>query len=334
MPIKLIVLFFLIAPWAARAEMNCSSDETAYNINIPNIMVPANSLPGNILAMAPHSVHVTCAGTGNFQQVAGVGNGDWSSSGLTANVDGLSCAVIDQGTAISAMGLGIVWTNYNSASGTWACFSGVFNGSATVSPQRRGLQSNGTTTLTDKFYIVRTNTEPGYGETALIDQLIYIDEADSDRVSRGHLYQIGFSGSMYIEAGGCSVDSVINVNMGTVSSDSFRKQGDTGPNVPFNLTLKNCFGSAATALVSLEPTYGYADEANGVIALSSETGSAQGIGIQLLMNGMKPDPGGNNKYPLQPGTTNIPFVARYFQYLSDIKSGNADSSVLFYITYE
>lgn len=330
------ILLLLLFLGAARAEsMNCASDMENYSVSINNAYVPALSRPGDIIATETHSLNVTCKGSGNFQQVAGVGNAAWSSSGLTVNVDGLVCPVIDRGTSLSDSGLGIVWTNRNSANGGWTCMTHVFNGTNQPGSIRRGLVSNGTSTLNDKFYIVRTNHELGYGDTAEINQSIYIDEANADRVSRGHLYQIVFNGSMHISAGGCSFNRQVNVNMGNVSTATFKKPGSVSYAVPFNIVLSDCYGGAAYAEIDLDPVYGYADRANSVMAISNEADAAQGIGIELLMNGKKvADDNVKNRFPLAPGTTTLPFTARYFQTADSVKPGRADSTVLFSIFYE
>lgn len=334
--VRCCILLILIFSWSASAEsMNCSSDTESYRVDINNAYVPALSKPGTIIATETHSINVNCQGSGNFQQVAGIGNTGWSRSGLTVNVDGTVCPVIDQGTSLSDSGLGFVWTNRNSVNGGWTCMTSVFNGTERPGSIRRGLASNGTTVLTDKFYIVRTNHALAYGNTAEIKQSIYIDEANADRVSRGRLYEIGFSGSMHIAAGGCSFSNLTNVNMGTVSTATFKKPGSVSSAVPFNIVLSDCYGGATYAEVSVDPVYGYADRANSVIAINNDADAAQGIGIELLMNGQTvANEQESNRFPLASGTTAIPFTARYFQVAESVKPGRADSTVLFSILYE
>lgn len=321
---------FLLAPDIASAEdMNCTSDSGTYILNLGNVFVEDNVQPGNILFADTHEVHVTCTSSGNYQQVSEVSNTGWSSSGMTVSVDGLTCPVIDEGTAISDAGLGIVWTNYNSSNGTWACMTNAFTGTSI----RRGLQSNGTTTLTDKIYIVKTNNEFGYGETSELSQTVYVDEANADRVSRGHLYSFSFAGVMTISAGGCTVENTVNVDMGTLSSSTLSGIGSTGPNVPFSILLQECRGAATQVHFDFTPVYGFLDESGGVVALNDGDNAATGAGIQLMMNGREIAGFNDNVSLITEGDNAIPFTARYYQTDETVSPGNADTVVVFNVFY-
>lgn len=314
---------------ASAEDMNCTSDTDSYVLNLGDVAVAESSTAGDILHVDTKNVNVTCKLTGNFQQVSEVSHTAWSSSGMTVSVDGLTCPVIDEGTAISDSGLGIVWTNFNSASGTWTCMSTAFTGSSI----RRGLLSNGSTTLTDKIYIVRTNKDLKYGETSALSQTAYIDEANADRVSRGHLYSFTFSGVMTVSAGGCTVGSVTDVEMGTLSSASFTRAGSTGPKVPFSVSLTECKGAATQAHFDFTPVYGFANQDRGVIALSNDENSATGVGIQLLMNGKEIAGFNDNVATIAEGDNLVNFEAKYYQTAETVTPGSADSMVVFNVFY-
>ncbi|PRB59258.1 fimbrial protein [Erwinia billingiae] len=334
--LKITLCFFtliatLLSCQSASAEdMNCTSDTNSYVLNLGNVAVAESSKAGDILFVNTNNVNLSCKSTGNFQQASEVSYTGWSSSGMTVAVDGLSCPVIDQGTAISDSGLGIVWTNYNSASGTWTCMSSAFSGSSI----RRGLLSNGaTTTLTDKIYIVRTNTDLKYGETSELAQTVFVDEANADRVSRGHLYSFSFSGVMSIAAGGCTVGSVPDVEMGTLSTASFSGAGSIGPRVPFSVSLTECRGSATQAHFDFTPIYGFASQQQGVIALSDDDNSATGLGIQLLMNGKAIAGFSDNVATISKGDNLVNFEAKYYQTAETVTPGSAESMVVFNVFY-
>lgn len=331
-----ITLFFLtlittllFSQSASAEEMNCTSDTASYVLNLGNVAVAESSKAGDILFANTNNVNLTCKSTGNFQQASEVSYTGWSSSGMTVSVDGLTCPVIDQGTAISDSGLGIVWTNFNSASGTWTCMSTAFSGSSI----RRGLLSNGTTTLTDKIYIVRSNKDLKYGETSELAQTVYVDEANADRVARGHLYSFSFSGVMAIAAGGCTIGSVPDVEMGTLSTASFTGAGSTGPKVPFSVSLTECKGSATKAHFDFTPIYGFVSQEQGVIALSDDENSATGLGIQLLMNGKAIAGFNDNVAPITLGDNLVNFEAKYYQTAETVTPGRAESMVVFNVFY-
>lgn len=325
----IVTALLLTSRITSAEEMNCTSDSGSYVLNLGNIFVESHIQPGNILFADTHEVQVTCKSSGNFQQVSEISNTGWGSSGMSVSVDGLTCPVIDEGTEISDAGLGVVWTNYNSATGTWVCMSNALMGSST----RRGLRTNNTTTLIDKIYIVRSNKELIYGETNELAQTVFIDEANADRVARGHLYNFSFSGTMSIAAGGCTVDNAVNVSMGTLSSATLSGIGSTGPDVPFNIFLHDCRGAATQTHFDFTPVYGFANEDRGVVALNNDVNAATGAGIQLLMNGKEIAGFNDNIYPVTTGDNAIPFTARYYQAEKTVTPGNADTTVVFNVFY-
>lgn len=333
--VKRVACFFIFTALmltsftSSAEEMNCTSDSSAYTLNLGNIFVESHVQPGNIIFADTHEVHVTCRSSGNYQQVSEVTNTSWRSSGMSVNVDGTSCPVIDEGSEISAAGLGIVWTNFNSANGRWACMSQALTGSST----RRGLRANSTTTLIDKIYIVKTNKELKYGETNQLSQTVFVDEANVNRVPRGHLYSFSFTGNMSITAGGCTVDSGVNVNMGTLSSATFSGIGSTGPQVPFYIGLGDCYGAAKQAHFDFTPIYGFVNSYPGVVALNDESSAAKGAGIQLLMNGKAIAGFNDNIFPIRTGDNRVPFTARYYQTENSVTPGNADTTVIFNVFY-
>lgn len=335
---KLIFIFFSL--WLvficqpAGAEQICQADNNQYNIDLKTVVVPPNSQPGDILGVVSNTLNITCKAGSRNQQITRVSNPNWNRSGMTANVDGLTCPVLDGGMGISDLGLGLVWTNFNSGAGTWGCMSVYFPGMNSAGT-RRGLRSNGTVAITDKFYLVKTGTESDYGKTGRIEQTIFMAEADNDNNLLGDLYRIDFQGNVQLSKGGCAVETHKDVQMGTVSSATFRGRGSKGPDVPFTITLSDCQGAATNVMMRLEPGNGYADKNEGVIALSNEEGAASGVGIQLMLDGQKIDTTRDTiSYPFQTGTTTIPFSARYYQTADRIQPGTANSTMVFYVFYE
>lgn len=200
---------------------------------------------------------------------------------------------------------------------------------------RRGLVRNGSTTLTERFYVVRTSLPLKYGRTGAITQSIDVDEADEARQPIGRLYTIQIGGDVIIENGGCTIDANPVVSMGTVSTTNFHGIGSLSADVPFNISLRECYGTEKQVDISFHPVSGFADAARSVIALDESSSTASGVGIQLLFNGeyLHPD-GQSHYYPLQQGVTRLPFIARYYQTGTTVRPGTVESSVIFYIYYQ
>ncbi|RRZ96980.1 fimbrial protein [Erwinia sp. 198] len=332
--ILFLSIWMVVICQPASAEQICQADNNQYIIDLKKIIVPPNSQPGDVLGVVSNTLNITCKAGKRHQEILRVTNPSWNRSGMTANVDGLTCAVLDTDTGISDLGLGIVWTNFNSGAGKWGCMSVYFPDMNSVGT-RRGLRSNGTVAITDKFYLVKTGKSSDYGKIGHIEQTIFMAEADDDNNLLGDLYRIDFKGDVQLSKAGCAVETHKDVQMGTVSSATFHGKGSKGPAVPFAITLSDCQGIAANVMMRLEPGYGYADKNEGVIALSNEEGAAAGVGIQLMLDGQKIDTTRDAiSYPFQAGTTTIPFSARYYQTADRIQPGTADSTMVFYIFYE
>ena len=332
--IFIAVLGLFLVPWGAKAESVCTSDRTTYDVDLQTVFVPPGAQVGDILKIVSNTVNITCGNEARNQQISRVSHPNWTRTGMLAQVDGISCPVLDTDMGLGELGLGIVWTNFNSSAGTWGCMSNYFPG-MNANGTRRGLKRNGTAIITDNFYIIKTKSDLDYGKVGQIEQSIYLSEGDPDNTIMGDLYSIYFHGDIELSKGGCSVETHKAVDMGNVSTKMFQGVGSVGAEVPFTITLSECEGNAVNVLLALEPTYGYADKNNGVIALSDEEGAASGVGIQLLLNGQKID--GNAEYltwPFQKGVTTIPFSARYYQVADSVRPGVANSTLVFYTWYE
>lgn len=172
-----------------------------------------------------------------------------------------------------------------------------------------------------------------------------------------------FSGAINVVANTCETPDV-NVDMGKWDVSDFGSKGKTTKWTKSNITLKNCptfsgyFSTNAvssytngsvnipsrdanTLSVSITPTTQLIDATNGIMAISSGTSSASGIGIQLGWGDSTAIPtvfNFNQNYRFSPpinGTTSfdIPLSARYIQTGSVVTPGSADGKVTFTINY-
>jgi type 1 fimbria pilin len=322
-----ILISLLFIPGAASAAKYCTSSSSEYVLNLGHVFVENNVEPGDVLFVNTNIATVNCNAPGAIRmKTAGVSNTAWASSGLTVSLDGLnSCTVIDQGTVLSEMGIGIVWTNYNSGAKAWQCMTPAIIGR----DQIRGINSTGETQYTDKIYLIRLNKELQYGTSGEIAQTVYIDEENN-----GPLYSFSFSGAATVSAGGCTVVNNITVDMGTLSVSTFSGVGSSGVDVPFNIHLQQCYGAAGRAHFDFTPVYGFVDESKNVIALNDNDNAATGVGIQLQYNRAGVEELGDYIHPITQGDNAIQLIARYVQTNEVVTPGRADSTLVFNVYYD
>ncbi|ELY3759411.1 fimbrial protein [Cronobacter universalis] len=149
--------------------------------------------------------------------------------------------------------------------------------------------------------------------------------------------QVNFTGEILDAA--CevvnSLSSPLAVDLGKVSKTAFTGVGSTTNITSFFLQLKNCPETVTKASIKFG---GNADTDNvNVLALTGGTGTASGIGIQLV------DADGtplnlytaSADYALQTGTAtnDLEFGARYIQTGAAVTAGTANGSSTFTVTY-
>lgn len=142
--------------------------------------------------------------------------------------------------------------------------------------------------------------------------------------------------SIKVTALACSLNSTsINVPLGDVAATKFTGIASTAGDKGFDLGL-SC-DKDARINVSLAGTQNADTAETSVLALTSagQTGTASGVGVQLLYGGT-PLKISNNillKTSLG-GQESLPFTARYYQTLADVGAGVANSSATLNITYQ
>lgn len=134
----------------------------------------------------------------------------------------------------------------------------------------------------------------------------------------------------------CTVtNSAISVPMGTVQKNAFAGPG-TWPGDANTRNFSIPLDCNAGTLVNLQIDGNAQNAAQGVLNLNESSGSASGVGIQLLRN--------NSPLPLSTtintgmttseGANSIPLQARYYQTGSNITPGTANASATFTLTYQ
>lgn len=144
------------------------------------------------------------------------------------------------------------------------------------------------------------------------------------------------TGTNNITSIACSLNSTsINVPLGDVSTVQFTAIGATAGDKTFDIGL-NC-DKGARINVALAGTQNTDTTDTSVLALTNagQTGTAKGVGVQLLYGGVPLKI--NNNIVLKTsvgGQETLPFTARYYQTNNLLGPGKANSSATLNITYQ
>lgn len=149
--------------------------------------------------------------------------------------------------------------------------------------------------------------------------------------------QVNFTGEIIDSA--CQVindtKSPLNVQLGKISSSAFSGEGSTAATTQFNIQLTDCPDTVTSASI----TFGGQPDSdnNSVLALTTGTGVASGVGIQLLDSSDQPLSlyTQSAPYSLASGTSinDLKFAARYIQTKPTITAGAANSVSTFTVVY-
>ncbi|MCV3773536.1 MULTISPECIES: fimbrial protein [Enterobacter] len=147
---------------------------------------------------------------------------------------------------------------------------------------------------------------------------------------------INFTGTVLDAA--CTVDvgasSALAVDLGSVQKSAFTAVGSTASATKFTLKVSKCPSTITKASVKFEGISYDGDES--VLALTTGTGVATGIGIQLLDSAstVVPLETPSSSYTLATDVSNeLDFYARYIQKAATVAAGKADAAVNFTIVY-
>lgn len=148
---------------------------------------------------------------------------------------------------------------------------------------------------------------------------------------------INFTGEVLDAA--CTVDvgatSALAVDLGKVQKSAFTGDGSTADATKFTLKLSACPETITKATVKFDGTAYSGD--NTVLALTSGTGVATGVGIQLMdaTNTVVPLFTDSSAYTLVKDDENdLDFYARYIQKGADVVAGKANATASFTIAYQ
>lgn len=150
--------------------------------------------------------------------------------------------------------------------------------------------------------------------------------------------QVNFTGEIIDAA--CTVvntpSNPLKVELGQVARTSFKQAGDVSSATKFTLKLTDCPATVSSAVVKFDGTSVSGD--NTLLALTQESGVAEGVGIQLEddSNAVLPLYTASKSYALKTGTgvmNNLDFRARYISTADTVTAGPANSTASFTINY-
>lgn len=134
----------------------------------------------------------------------------------------------------------------------------------------------------------------------------------------------------------CTVsNTAISVPMGTVEKRAFSGQG-TWPGDSNTRSFTIPLNCDAGTRVNLQIDGSAQNASQGVLNLTGGTGSASGVGIQLLYHNapLPLSTSLNTGVAFSEGVFNIPLKARYYQTGSNVTPGAANASATFTLTYQ
>ncbi|MDX6018762.1 fimbrial protein [Scandinavium sp. V105_16] len=145
---------------------------------------------------------------------------------------------------------------------------------------------------------------------------------------------VSYAGTINYRSITCSFSAITPVPLPKVPRSDFNGIGSTAGDKNFTVPVTCNSPANVSAYMT---SAGYLSKPNGVLALTSATGNAGGVGIQVIYNG---SPVAFDSYfnvgsiISAGGTLNIPFVARYYQAASPVTPGIANATATITMAYQ
>lgn len=331
--LRIILLTLFIVPGVTYAY-TCTSG-SATTISPPNIIVqrdlPVGSQIGSDVT-TPIVTAFTCSNnttpTLTYQQFGGKGYGTY-----VATLNGRRV----YSTNIAGIGYSVTVVSTNNCAG----YTGSVDGNDNVDGNQNnkiicsvnGLMGSQPIQGQMKISYYKTATTTGSGAVTGSTVASFILRNNQNSWQNPETYVSAASFNVTTLA--CTVtNTAISVPMGTVEKRSFSGVGTwPGDSNTKSFTIPlNCNSGTR---VNLQIDGSVQSATNGVLNLNSGTGSATGVGIQLLYNDQPLALGTSflAGTTTSSGTYNIALKSRYYQTADNITTGSANSSATFTLTY-
>jgi len=302
----LALLMLALVPTAAHATCTFTGGTTTSPVSFsPNstITIPYNAAVGTVIYTSPliaptNTPQMTCTGTTNYGIINSVG----AQPATTATV---------YPTGISGLGYSITHGNTTTYLSPYGCCQ-LASGSYQFS-------------ITSSLQLIKTGPIVS-GSTLSAGLLGYWQFANSQQVETFTL-----ANSVTIIDPACSVNTTpINVTLPTMNASALGSTGASAGRTGFNISL-NC-SSGATLDIQLN----YVGTNTGITGVLKSTGSAGGVGVQLLDQNSNPVVFGNTTVlGATPNNSqwNIPYFAQYYR-TGTVTAGSVTASATFTLSYQ
>ncbi|WP_158497454.1 fimbrial protein [Pseudomonas rhizosphaerae] len=305
--------------WLPAALAHCTASDQRLTFASPIVM--QRDMPiGAVVATGIVNTSVTC-------NAAGLSPRDHSwqvfPSPLNRDYGPTSIAAV---RATPVAGLGIRWVNITSHTGTTATWT---RQPLNAWPGGRGVPSVGTVQLHDTFQLIKTGPVASGQFPAWT--FLYNYKTPVSTAVNAPLNQIAIRAPLPITVIACAVTQPnIPVSLGHVRIERFTGPASTSPDVPFSIPL-DC---DANARVNVQID-GTPSGAQGVLALDRISGSATGIGVQVLHKGVPVALGSRllDGSSSTAGPYEVALVARYYKTAATVTGGPAQATATFTLTY-
>lgn len=168
--------------------------------------------------------------------------------------------------------------------------------------------------------LLQSNTQFGMG--------VYLKAG----IGSTHTNYVAYTGDITVRTQTCTVSNkTINVSLGDYNISDFPSIGSVSNSKPFNVAL-NC-DDGANVSIRIDGTS--VSGIQGVVALSSGSGAAEGVGVQILNSSNEPVTIGQAwqvAAVTTKGSLSIPLNGRYYR-IGDVTEGAADAIATFTMIY-
>lgn len=316
-------ILICLACFSPQAAALCSAADATLTFD-NSIIIQRDTPIGAVVATGVVITPIKCDPSGSDPSV---GDGSWRVYLSSANSDyGVTSIAGVRATPIA--GLGIKWTNFNSRTGTNEVWTGrALNAWA---EKGRGITYNGVTNFTDTFQLIKVG--PVSSGILPAWNFLYRYRTMVSNTTNTALNTISLA-PVPVTVISCAVtQSSIPVSLGdTIRVARFTGIGSTSDDVPFSIPL-DC---DANAKVNFQLD-GMGTATQGVLALNSVSGSASGVGVQVLYKGSPVTFGSKvlDGTAMADGPYTVDFLARYYQTGATVTGGPAQATATFTMTYQ
>ncbi|WP_085653767.1 MULTISPECIES: fimbrial protein [Lonsdalea] len=309
---SILFLVFLLTGFNATATSTTEFSPSSSTIALPSsLTLPANTAVGKVVYTSEAATtSMTSSDTGDYTfttQWAGESptRSSYGNNVYETGIAGLGFRVKGVFRTNQPKTLTIYWPD-NSDTVT-------LTGSTTPAEQDAYLE----------LIVTSNDVASGEFDLSAIIANMHFDEVD---------WAVSFSGTTTVTATSCEVNTYdTSVDLGTAYTKNLTEVGTTAQTTDFSINM-TC--SASTLKPSI--TFSGTPDSNVSAVFSNDSGTATGVGVQLLYGDtvITPDTVLSLGKPTSTSATDYDFKARLYQTASTVTAGSVDTTVTFTVDYE